>query len=193
MIPGTQVLLRPATLVDRRVVWEWACRSDLTASMMGPPTFPDHPPATWDEFCDDYVAHFWDDSAPELGRSYIIQAHGEAVGHVNYNDIFMAAHPATGLTGRTTELDIWLRAAAYTGRGYGPDAINALCAHLHRELDITHFMMQPSARNPRGVHVYRKCGFIPQTGTLEELTAVWGPADYVDSIYMIRTAPIRTA
>ena len=55
--------------------------------MIGPPTYPDHPIPTWEEFCDDYKAYFFDGSAPELGCCYVILVGGEPVGQVNNNGI----------------------------------------------------------------------------------------------------------
>ncbi|RAJ99855.1 hypothetical protein LX87_01551 [Larkinella arboricola] len=40
---GTRVCLRPATLSDRQSIYEWLAHSDLTALMLGPPTFPENP------------------------------------------------------------------------------------------------------------------------------------------------------
>ena len=56
------VSLRPAVASDRRQVYEWLARSDVTPSMMGPPDYPDHPIPSWEEFCADYLPHYFDDS-----------------------------------------------------------------------------------------------------------------------------------
>lgn len=47
--------------------------------MMGVPTYPDQPIPTEQEFRADYLTHFFDGSAPELGWCYIIMADGEDV------------------------------------------------------------------------------------------------------------------
>lgn len=182
-LQGQRVWLKPATMAERRLIYEWATQSDLTSSMMGPPLFPDHMPPTWEEFCDDYKPYFFDDSAPELGRCFLIMAGDEAVGQVNYNDI------AEKEGVRWTELDIWLRSEADTGKGYGSEAIHLLCNYLARHLRVTTFMMQPSARNPRGIRTYEKAGFQPLPHSAAEAAAEWGPSDYEDSIYMIKLLP----
>jgi hypothetical protein len=87
MIRGSLVTLRPAVEQDRRAVYDWMANPDVAASMMGPPLFPEHPVPTWEEFCADYLPHFFDGSRPDLGRSFIIEVNGEPVGHINYNDI----------------------------------------------------------------------------------------------------------
>ncbi|MDZ4064392.1 MAG: GNAT family N-acetyltransferase, partial [Coriobacteriia bacterium] len=78
------VTLRPAEEPDRRAVYQWLAESDVTSSMLGLPIFPDAPPPTWDEFCEDYGPRFFDGTKEETERSYIIEIGSEAVGHVNY-------------------------------------------------------------------------------------------------------------
>jgi len=148
---------------------------------MGPPTFPDAPVPTWEAFCDDYRMHFFDGSAPLLGRSFVILVDGEPVGQVNYNDI----EERGGL--RRTELDIWLRAERFCGHGYGSDALETLCTHLAREFGVRQFVVQPSARNPRAIRAYEKIGFVRQDLTPEQALAEWGPRDYHDSVVMVKT------
>jgi hypothetical protein len=89
MVRGFQVTLRPANLDDRGAVYEWMAQSEVTPSMMGPPVYAEAPVVTWDEFCANYVALFFDGSQPEVGRSYIIEANGAAVGHVSYSQVDM--------------------------------------------------------------------------------------------------------
>lgn len=80
-------------------------------------------PPTWDEFCADSVDHYhyWDGSASQLGRSYIIEVQGETgrtdVGHSTTTTSSRLTDPATGRAHRATELDIWLWAARFTGDG----------------------------------------------------------------------------
>ncbi len=179
-LQGQRVTLRPAMEQDRRSIYEWMAHSDLTPQMIGPPTYPDHPIDPWEEFCADYKPHFFDDSAPLLGRCFIISVNGEAVGQVNYNDI----QEKKGV--RRTELDIWLRSAADSGHGYGPDALDTLCRYLGQQFGVTEFMVQPSARNPRAIRAYEKIGFVKLDLPLEAARAEWGPSDYDDSVYMVK-------
>ena len=55
MIRGAQVTLRPACESDRHAVYDWLAQSEITPSMMGPPTYTEAPIPTWEEFCADYV------------------------------------------------------------------------------------------------------------------------------------------
>lgn len=178
---GERVVLRPATLADRRAVYDWAAHSDVTSAMMGPPTYPDNLPPTWEEFCEDHLPHFFDGTAPELGRCFIIEVAGESVGQVYYNDIVERAGR------RGVELDMWLRAERYCGQGFGSEALLLLCGYLARELGVHEVMMQPSARNPRAIRAYEKIGFVRLPLTVEAARQRWGPNDYFDSVYMVKT------
>jgi RimJ/RimL family protein N-acetyltransferase len=96
-IPRERVVLRPARIEDRRLIYHWLACSDVAALMNGPPTYPEKPVATWDEFRDSYATHYFDDSAPELGRCFLIVVDGAPVGQVNYNDILAGDVPKNGV------------------------------------------------------------------------------------------------
>ena len=66
---------------------------------------------------------------------------------------------------------IWC--AACCGKGYGTDALDALCLDLHRRFGVQDFMVQPSARNPRAIHAYEKIGFVRLGLPIEEARALW--------------------
>jgi RimJ/RimL family protein N-acetyltransferase len=185
VISGCTVTLRPARECDRRAVYEWLAESDVTQSMIGPPLFPDTPAPTWDEFCEDYGPHFFDGTRPQVGRSYIIEVDGAAVGHVNYD--------GTDLDRCRTELDIWLRCEDVCGHGYGPDAIVALTDYLHRALGVTEFIIRPSRRNARAVRAYEEAGFASLPLTSEQQTEIYGPGDYADAVVMCKRLPIERA
>jgi diamine N-acetyltransferase len=182
-IRGLRVTLRPAAPEDERAILDWLLRSDLTPTMLGPPLYPERPVPPPGEPGEGYEPYYFDGSAPELGRCFLILADGEPVGQVNYNDI----HQRGGR--RRTELDIWLRSEACCGRGYGTDALDALCRHLHQRFGVVEFMVQPSARNPRAIRAYEKAGFRRLDLPIEEARALWGPSDYADSVYMARAIP----
>jgi RimJ/RimL family protein N-acetyltransferase len=177
------VTLRPARGSDRREIYRWLAESDVTASMMGPPLFPDHPPPTWEEFCRDYGPHFFDGTREDVGRSFIIEVAGEPVGQVNYDGMDRARG--------TAELDIWLRSESVCGRGYGPDALAALTRHLHGTFGVTEFIIRPSLRNPRAIRAYGKAGFTRLGIAGEEQAAIYGPGDYVDTVVMRKSIPAR--
>jgi diamine N-acetyltransferase len=151
--------------------------------MMGPPLFPETPIPTWEQFCNDYVMCFFDGTQEEVGRCYVIEAEGEAVGHISYSQ--MDTHE------NFAELDIWMRAAKYCGRGYGSDALRALVQHLHDRYHVTEFILRPSRRNPRAIRAYARAGFVPLSLTNEEQTALYGPGDYEDTVVLCKKMAAR--
>ncbi len=178
-IEGDRIILRPATPAHQRQVYEWLARSDIASAMNGPPLYPDKPLPTWEECSGEDSKHFFDDSALHLGRCYLILAHGEPIGQVTFNDI----HQKDGRS--RTELDIWMRSEADCGQGFGTEALRTLCRYLSRQFGVQEFMVQPSARNPRAIRAYQKIGFKPLAMSLESARELWGPNDYIDSVYMV--------
>lgn len=173
MIKGKRTTLRPATLEDRRTIFEWGHDSDVA-----PFIYPSGGATkTFEDFCADWKVHFFTDEAPELGRMFVILYEDSPVGTVAYNDI----DPKNRV-----ELDIWMNSEANCGRGFGPDAINALCSYLTVEFRVRTFMMQPSARNPRAIRAYEKAEFVRTPATPEQIRAEWGGVDSEDSVLMIR-------
>ncbi len=177
-IRGNIVTLRPALESDRRDVFEWLAESDVTASMMGPPLYPELPVPNWEEFTDDYGPNFFDGSTLEVESSYIIEVAGQSVGHINYE--------VRDAPTRFAELDIWLRSMSYTGHGYGPDALVALTGHLYRTLAIDTFLIRPSARNPRAIRAYQKADFVVVPMSTQEQLDRYGAGDYEDAVVMVK-------
>jgi diamine N-acetyltransferase len=178
---GDRVVLRPSAIEDEPQILEWLLRSDVTPSLLGPPLFPERPVPSPDDSSQRLDLHYLDGTAPELGRCFLILVNGEPVGQVTYNDIVER-------DGRKqVELDIWMRSEAFCGKGYGSEALDALCRHLHERFGVQHFMVQPSARNPRAIRAYEKVGFEPIQLSIEAARELWGPNDYDDSVYMVRT------
>lgn len=180
-IESNLVSLRRATELDRRRVYEWLACSDVTPSMMGPPTYPDHPAPTWDEFCSDYAPHYFDGTDPSSGMVFIIEREGEPVGAVNYDEIDMGKS--------RTELDIWMSDGTNCGRGFGPDAPGALCRYLQREHGICEFVIRPSERNTRAIRAYEKAGFRRVHIEPSEAEREFGPGDYTDTVTMVMYLP----
>lgn len=170
---GKVVTLRPATMQDRKPIFDWLTNSDLTSSMFGPPSYPDSVIPYWEEFIDDYKEYFFDSSSPFLGRCFIIEVNGEPVGQINHDKI--------NYDDNSTELDIWLKNSRYTGKGYGSDAIETLCNFLKEKFDCKKFIISPSRRNLRAIHTYRKAGFRESS----EIPKNFIP-DYFDSVVMIK-------
>ena len=177
MIHGAKITLRPATQNDRLDIYRWLAASDVTACMMGPPTFPEVPIPTRDEFFSDYAPYFFDRSRPHCGCSFIIEAKSKAVGHINYDGLDAERSIA--------ELDIWMRSQDCCGQGYGTDAIVALMRHLYIDFAVKNFMVRPSRRNQRAIRAYKKIGFQPSRWPLADQKSAYGNGDYSDTVTLI--------
>jgi len=175
------VVLRLATERDKRAIYEWLTKSDITPSIMGPPNFPDQPVTTWDEFRADYKSYYFNGSKPKLGRCFIIMVNNMPVEMVSYNEVDERR--------KRTELDIWMSCEANCGRGYGPDALQTLCEYLFQTYGIVEFVMRPSARNHRVIRAYEKAGFQRVELTSEQQEAEYGRGDYDDSTVLINHMP----
>jgi RimJ/RimL family protein N-acetyltransferase len=173
-ITGETIILRPATPDDRQPIFDWLTNSDLTRFMMGPPTFPDTPIPTWQEFTNDYKEYFFNSSKPLLGRCFIIEVNSEPVGQINHDKISITDH--------STELDIWLKSSRYINKGYGTDAIVTLCNFLSNKFECKKFIIAPSRRNVMAVRTYEKAGFIETYEIHDNFLP-----DYNDTIVMIKT------
>lgn len=173
-LQGSIVTLRPSTLDDRRAVWEWGDRSDISPWTSLPPKRP----GTYAEFREGWRDHYFDGSNPRLGRVFIIEVEQQAVGMVAHNDIDDQDARA--------EIDIWMSCEANCGRGYGPDAIMALAEHLKHAFALREVWAQPSARNPRSIRAFEKAGFMRVALPSREAFLEYGPRDYEDSVIMVK-------
>lgn len=174
MIKGKQICLRESALSDRQMVYDWYCNSDV-APLIHLSGGEDQ---TFQQFCDDdWKPYFFTGEFPRQGRLFIILHKGLPVGAIGYNDIDSR---------NRVEIDIWMSSEANCGKGFGPDAIEALCLYLAADLGVCAFMMQPSARNPRAIRAYEKVGFVKTPATPEQIESEWGGVDHHDSVMMIR-------
>jgi RimJ/RimL family protein N-acetyltransferase len=179
MFYGNALFLKPASLSDRRKIYHWLTSSDATPSMMGPPTYPEAPVPTWEEFCSDYTDSFFGNSRIQKGKLFLIMREGEEIGVVGYDQLDMKASHAI--------LDIWLKAKKFCGHGYGPGALAILCTFLHKKYELTKFYICPSARNKRACAAFKKCGFEIFPMTREEFQEEFEISDafeYNDNVVM---------
>ena len=172
MIKGMLVQLRSATLDDRRTIYEWGRAPGIAPWIY----LSGDLDQSFDDWCDDWKAYYFTDETPGLGQMFVILSGGQPVGAIAYNDIDKR---------NRVEIDIWMNSEANCGRGFGPDAIEALCSHLQTNFGVKTFMMQPSARNPRAIRAY-EAGFAKVSATPEEIKDEWGGVDHHDSVLMIR-------
>lgn len=166
--------LRPATLQDKRSVYNWLAHSNLTREMLGPPNFSDNPVPAWEEFNEDYSDHYFDGSQPFKGQCFILIYNGQQIGQINYNEI--------NTTTKSTEIDIWLADMEYTGKGLGTEAIKILCNYLDSKFGCETIYIAPSRRNINAIKAYKKAGFI-ETNYLPDNFV----PDYEDTVVLTKT------
>ena len=85
-----------------------------------------------------------------------------------------------------TELDIWLGAEAYCGKGYGPTALEALCARLHEASRVEEFIIRPFGRNRRAIAAYQKAGFETLHLSPADKIRRFGEGDYEDALVLLK-------
>jgi diamine N-acetyltransferase len=168
-----KVTLRPATPTDRRQVFDW-----LVRAYQNPVFCPGEPPPSWEQFAQDYLPFFFDQSRSDQGGLFIILVQGRDAGMVSYD----ARYSGPG----ETDVDIWMRSEDYCSQGWGTAALNMLCEYLHGRLGFNGFFICPSASNQRAVRAYKKCGFsIWQAGSDDQGQP--GLLDCEDALIMKRT------
>jgi len=179
-IVGHTVKLIPAQESDRKRIYNWLCKSDLTSAMMGPPVCPEHPTPTWKEFREEYPLPFFDASGDGKGRVFMIIAGGEEVGTIGYDLLDCKKDRAV--------LDIWMKAENCCGHGYGSDALHTLSVHIHEIYGIINFSIFPPGKNKRALAAYRKAGFENlRSLSKKEQEKEFGKAEYDDTIFMLKT------
>ena len=85
-----------------------------------------------------------------------------------------------------TELDIWLRAEAYCGKGCGSTALGALCARIHGNYGVREFVIRPSGRNHRAITAYKKAGFEPFPLSPGDQIRRFGEGDFEDAVVLLK-------
>lgn len=179
MIKGDKINLIPATLDDRRKIYEWCFQSETTKCHSGPPDYPNNPIPTYEEFCssDDggYTEYYFTGVKPKDGRGFLIVNGKEAVGFISY----CSFHLKSGIS----ELDMWIKDEANCGKGFGTDALVSLGNYLNEEMGIRELIIAPSERNTRAVRAYGKAGFVKTDKAMSEFLAdeyisVFGEGDY---------------
>jgi RimJ/RimL family protein N-acetyltransferase len=158
------VNLRPAEPRDPRNVFAW-----LVNAYAGPFFCTEEAPPTWEEFCSDYQALFFDGSAPEKGRVYIITQGDDDIGAVSYDARFRKPGEA--------DIDIWLAREDLCGQGLGSAALRSLSVILKESLGFERLIISPCGNNTRAVRAYLKTGFKKLDLPHEELRKRFGPLD----------------
>lgn len=150
MLQGEKVRLRPMTVEEIPQFFKWATQSDATPYWYGELQGDEIP--TYEEFLKDWKKHYFDGSAPEKGRSFVILVDNEAIGQVNYNEIDQHNN--------SVELDIIIAEDRHKNRGYGSDALRTLTGYLFQKMSIQKCWIDAIQKNPRAITAYKKAGFI---------------------------------
>lgn len=149
ILEGEKVQLKTTTVEDIPLFYKFATNSQATPFWYGD-LYGDKVP-TYDEFIADWKSYYFDGSAPELGRSFLIILDSNPIGQINYNDINQADH--------SVELDIIIAAADHTGKGLGSDALRTLTHYLFQNMNVEVCYVNAIASNVRAIRAYEKAGF----------------------------------
>jgi RimJ/RimL family protein N-acetyltransferase len=174
MLIGKIIQLAPATLDDRRDVYDWCFHCETSKSHSGA-DFPGIIIPSYEEFCDDYVDYFFTGTELHNGRGFIIVYNNENAGFISYCSYHLKPH--------ISELDIWLNNEKHCGKGFGTDSIITLGDYINQTLGIHKLIMAPAKKNTRAIAAYKKAGFEesnePMTAyLLDEYIPIYGGGDY---------------
>jgi Acetyltransferases, including N-acetylases of ribosomal proteins len=180
MIQGEKIVLRVATLDERKSIYDMGMKTNILRYL---DSYDDN----LTEFENDYTERYFDNKAPSQCGGMIICKNSVSIGFISYGRI----------NRKTMELDIWLDGELCCGKGFGPDAIVTLSDYLHLKYSISTFIMVPSRLNYRAIRAYEKSGFkqtdletrkilVKQMFTQKQLSEQW--TDYLDEedVFMIK-------
>lgn len=151
ILKGKKTQLRPSTVEDIPLFFKFAAKSDATPFWYD--IYGDEKP-TFNEFINDWKKYYFNGSAPEMGRSFIILFHGRPIGQINYNKI--------NRKDNSVGIDILIASGYDQGRGLGSDALKTLVKYLFSKLAIKICYIDTVFENSRAVHVFTKSGFKAQ-------------------------------
>ena len=149
IIRGEKIVLRPMTVDEISVFYQWATQSEATPFWYGE-LYGDHAP-TYEEFIRDWKGYYFDGSEPEKGRCFIILVGNKAIGQINYNEVNRESN--------SVELDIIIAEDVDKNKGYGPDALKTLVKYLFQNMNIQLCWIEAVTKNLRAIRAYEKAGF----------------------------------
>lgn len=146
---GRLITLRPTTPADFDLFYSWATHSDATPYWYGEKYGT--PVPTKEKFANSWKPYYFDGSAPEKGRSFLILVNDEPIGQINYNDINRKEN--------SVELDIIIASDKHKNKGYGSDAIRTLSTYLFTKMGLNRVWIDALEINTRALRAYEKAGF----------------------------------
>lgn len=144
------IKIRHARPDEKKKIYEWLCLSDTTSMHSGPPDYPDIPIPDWETFQNDFEDFYFQESGQNKGSVIIIENDRKEIGCVCY--------ACFHLNNNKAELDIWMKARQYCGKGFGPVALQKVIEYLQKEKGIQKFLIRPSEKNNRAIKAYEKAG-----------------------------------
>lgn len=146
-LKGNIVMLEPMAKQEIPQFYYWAIRSPFWYGKYS----DEKEIPTYDQFRKDWQDFYFDGSAPEKGRSFVIVTGERAVGQINYNKI--------DRNDQSVDLDIIIYQEKDRGKGYGPDALRTLCNYLFSEMGVKKCELATAVNNERAIESYKKAGF----------------------------------
>jgi RimJ/RimL family protein N-acetyltransferase len=137
------------TVEEIPLFFMWATQSDATPYWYE--ELQGNQVPTFVEFRKDWKKHYFDGSAPEKGRCFVILIDEKAIGQVNYNEIDRRDN--------SVELDIIIAEDKHKNKGHGTDALQTLSKYLFLKMDIEKCWIDVVHTNPRAIRAYQKAGF----------------------------------
>lgn len=158
-VTGERVELCPMDPSDLRHAYAWMVHSNLSPTWTGPPAYADRAKPSWEAFLERYGAMA--EPHPATGRGYRIEHEHQPVGIILHGPLHEGSEDGPWGSNVPVALEAWMADVRLTRRGYGSDAILALCRHLRNAEDRTHFYACPSKRQADALRVLDHLGFRP--------------------------------
>ena len=136
--------------IEKNLFYNWATKSDATPFWYGD-LYGDTIPSK-EKFFNNWKAHYFHDSNPELGRCFVILRTDTLIGQINYNKIDQE--------NSCVEIDILIADSRYWNRGYGSDAIRTFVRYLFEQFKLLLIWIACIKTNPRAIKTYQKAGFV---------------------------------
>jgi len=118
---------------------------------MGAPDYPENPIPDWEAFQEGFEDFYYLPDGKTKGSVMIIESDDEEIGCLCYACFHLKPNMA--------ELDIWLKAQSYCGKGLGAQALEELISYLNQTFGVNKYIIRPSERNVRAIRAYEKAGF----------------------------------
>lgn len=147
--------LREAIIEDRKKAYQWLYYSDFSKFLNRLEGLTGETIPSYEKFKEDYQDYYFNGSHPEKGRCYIIVSTKNG----KREDIGIISYTSFHLLEKITEFDIWLKSLAYTGHGYGTQAILKL-VKIVKGRSYAKIIIRPSKHNQMAIKSYKKAGFV---------------------------------